>query len=79
MIIVKYSCKVCGLDRVEVSVPARNSPNSDVKAYVEQAIGQRVRRDHHRRSPSCLSDVMSEVMIPLPKEDDPNPWIGKQT
>lgn len=77
MITVKFSCAACGLNQVPVKVPARQSPNSDVKAYVEEVIGRYIGREHHRLSPHCTSLVMSELMIPLPDEADPNPWIGK--
>lgn len=81
MITAKYTCKQCGLTEVEIQVPARQSPNSDVKDWVEGVVGQSVRRDHHRRSPDCTCGKV-DLWIPIPKDEDlkdgEDYWIGKQ-
>lgn len=76
-ITVKYSCAICGITDREVEVPARESPDEDVKHYVEQVIGEKVGFDHMVKSPECFASVMKQLQIPLPPKDDPNPWIGK--
>lgn len=75
-ITVKYSCAICGIHNREVEVPARESPDEDVKHYVEQVIGEKIGFDHMSHSPECFASVMKDLWIPLPK-DDPDAWIGK--
>lgn len=78
MIQVKFSCKACGLDKAIAEVPARESPNVNVKWYVEHVIANAVLKVHARLSPLC-TERRVDLMIPVCDEGDPNPWIGKQT
>lgn len=59
---VKYSCKPCGLHRVVLPVEARQD-----EPIVEwmNALTVAVYEDHHRRSPDCKAETISEVLIPM--------------
>ena len=71
MITVKFTCKACGMEKVEVQVPARST--EDVRAWVE-SIAQMCGDEHCRRNPKCHSDRV-DLMIPLPKESE---FVGQQ-
>ena len=73
-----YSCRECGLVKAEVKVMARQSPNTDVRDYMEGVVFPAVGRDHRRRSPQCKAERLQDLYIPLPEKDS-NAWIGKQT
>ena len=79
MIKCKFSCDECGLKDIEVLVPARASPLSDIKTYMDQVVASVIYRKHQSLSPQCKATTITQLMIPLPADDDPNPWIGKQT
>ena len=64
---VRYSCAACGIAKVSVAVPARQS--EDVKDWVEKIMAQAISDDHTVRSPRCTSRTMSEVMIPVSGTD----------
>lgn len=59
----KYSCKMCGIHRVVISIPARGE--EDVVAWLHNVCGTTVAADHARRSPLCNATSMSEFMIPV--------------
>lgn len=67
-ITVKYSCKGCGLHRVEVEAPCRPDP-MDVVIWVQNVVGAYVQTDHKQRSPHCQSQEMSDLMIPIENRD----------
>jgi hypothetical protein len=67
-IAVKYSCRPCGLHRVDVNVPVRGE-HEDVKHWVEETMGAAISADHAWRSPHCASREMAEVMIPIAGAD----------
>lgn len=62
----KYTCRSCGLQRVEVQVPARGDQDNPVH-YLEQVVAMHISADHRRRSPRCASRKMDELMIPMPE------------
>lgn len=64
---VLYSCRVCGLMRVPVQVPARGE--EDVVAWVEKVLTPALVADHKRRSFLCRPDTLSDVMIPVTGAD----------
>jgi len=65
-ITVKYSCKLCGLDKVDVVVPARGT--EDVLTWMD-TMGRFLGEDHHRRSPYCTPTKLQDVMIPMTGTD----------
>lgn len=67
-IVVKYSCALCGLHRVDCSVPARD-PGEDIVSYM-QNITVLVCIDHDRRSPGCKPKELSELLIPMHEGSD---------
>lgn len=62
-IIVKYSCALCGLHRVDCSVPARD-PGEDIVSYMHN-ITVLICVDHDRRSPCCHPKELAELLIPM--------------
>lgn len=72
---VKYSCKGCGLDKVECKVRARRK-KEDITVWVKHICMGTVAHNHRLRSPACFSQTC-DLMIPVPKDNDPDPWIGK--
>lgn len=60
---VKYSCFKCGINRVLVTIPARQ--DEDVVAWMNNVCAPALSRDHDRRSPHCRITTLDEVMIPL--------------
>lgn len=66
-ITVMYSCSGCGLIKAKCEVPARTT--EDVVVWTRDILGGAVGSDHHKRSPSCTSDTMSEVWIPITGSD----------
>ena len=79
MITVLFSCDGCGLVDAECKVRARRSPDEDVVHWVETVVGRAVQFEHIRRSLTCEAMKMKHLKIPMPPEDDPDPWIGKYT
>lgn len=63
---VLYSCVPCGLRRVPVEVAARGE--EDVLAWMEK-LGHLLATDHHRRSPHCRPESLTEIMIPMTGTD----------
>ena len=75
MIAVLFSCKLCGLEDAECKVRARESGEDVVKWM--QYVTREVSLAHGRKSLFCNPKTLSEVKIPIDK-DDPEAWIGKQ-
>lgn len=63
-IVCKYTCSECGINRVEVRVPAR-PVEMDVVHWVQEVAARIIGADHAFRSPKCASRVMSEMLIPI--------------
>lgn len=63
----KYSCPLCGLIRIEVAVPIRQSEG--VVEWMEQTVIQFLAADHYRRSPHCHPTELKDVMIPITGAD----------
>lgn len=63
-IVCKYSCNECGVNMVEVGVPARPA-DMDIIHWIEQVAGRVIGADHAMRSPKCTCRSMSQLMIPV--------------
>ena len=57
-----YSCFACGLENIEVLVPARESEGID--AWMNGLIVY-LSADHERRSPNCHPEELKNVKIPI--------------
>lgn len=66
-ITVKYSCPACGLSKVDVVVPARES--EDVVEWMKQTMAL-TWQDHGRRSSFCCPPSLHDLMIPMPPGAD---------
>ena len=64
----KYSCKECGLHRVEVQVPARPK-GMEIIHWLHKICGNTIAADHAMRSPACHADTMTDLMIPISGAD----------
>ena len=62
---IKYSCLKCGLKNIELAVPARVDENEDVVAWMQNAVGANIMKDHTMRNPECPAESAQEVMIPM--------------
>lgn len=58
----KYSCHLCGINKVEVDVPARG--DEDILQWMD-VLAARLSADHRERSPHCRPITLSDVMIPI--------------
>jgi hypothetical protein len=63
---IKYSCTLCGLQKVSVVVPARGE--EDVLVWMD-ATGLFLSDDHRKRSPACQTKELQDVMIPMSGTD----------
>lgn len=68
---VLYSCHLCGLSDVTVSVRARRS-EEDVIAWMEGTCIPATGADHARRSPTCHPQSLQNLKIPI----DGAEWVG---
>lgn len=68
---ILYSCPQCGLKNCEVKVPYREA-SEDVVAWVKQVVEIVLASDHRERSPTCRTDKLCEVKIPITGVG----WIG---
>jgi hypothetical protein len=59
---VRYSCDLCGLEKIPVDVRAREE--EDVLVWMEY-VGRCLAEDHFSRSPHCRPKTLSRVMIPM--------------
>ena len=75
-ITILFSCDVCGIKDVPCRVRAREK-EEDVKYYLEQVISRAVAFEHQLKSFTCQATSLKDLKIPLPPNDDPDPWIGK--
>ena len=66
-IVVRYSCRLCGLLKVECLVPVRD-PAQDVVRWMEQT-GALLSADQRQRSPRCHPKELQDIMIPLTGRD----------
>lgn len=64
MLVVKYSCKDCGIDRQPVLTTPR-AEGQDIISFVG-SVAASCRNDHEKRSPGCKPQTFSEIMIPAP-------------
>lgn len=69
-ITIKYSCTLCGLKDIDVTIPARYA-NDDVVHWMSD-VGIYLSEDHAMRSPSCHPTSLQDVKIPM----DGAEWIG---
>jgi hypothetical protein len=70
-LVIRYSCHVCGLEKVEASVRYRAS-EEDLIAWMKEVVTPALCADHDARSPHCHPDGLSDVLIPI----DGAEWIG---
>jgi len=59
---VFYSCPLCALRKVAISVPAREG--EDVLQWMEATL-RLLAADHAQRSPTCHPDQLHDLMIPM--------------
>lgn len=64
-LVIRYSCKACGIKRAETLVTYRER-GADIVDWMKQAVEPVLAYDHLERSPDCDTDQLSEVMIPVP-------------
>ena len=64
---IKYSCLQCSLKNITLEVPARG--DEDVVAWMQNAVGSNIKKDHTMRSPECPAESAQEVMIPMTGTD----------
>jgi hypothetical protein len=77
MIEVMYSCKQCGLLKRKLSVPSRESPNVDVKAWVDATMIL-CGTEHFLLSPLCPSRTL-DLWIPVEDKDGhQREWVGQE-
>lgn len=76
MITCMFSCKVCGLDRIKVQVPARETPDlekaNDVVAWVNRT-AQLLGEEHSRLRPDCPAREL-DIYLPIEGAE----FIGQQ-
>lgn len=71
---VKYSCGECGINKVDVDVPARGRA-VDVVFWVQEVVARRIGDDHQKRSPDCKAKTIQNLMIPISDDDE---FIGQE-
>lgn len=62
---VMYTCRVCGLEKIPLKVPAREQ--EDVVVWVEQTV-RHVHVDHQQRTPGCAAEGV-DLYIPTDGTD----------
>lgn len=70
-----YACDKCGLDSVEVEVPARGP--EDVVAYLERIVAPLLAADHNKRSPRCRPKKFAWIKLPV--SPGPSGRVGEET
>ena len=73
MITIMFSCSGCGLEDHKLQVPARESPEIDVRVWVDQ-LRVWVAEEHIRVSPHCKSKEIENLKIPIKDAE----FIGQQ-
>lgn len=71
MILISYTCR-CLVDHVDVPVRDRAS-GEDIADWMANVVIEQLAIDHRKRSPTCTSDRLDEVRIPMPENA---PFIG---
>ncbi|OFW05669.1 MAG: hypothetical protein A3H96_11455 [Acidobacteria bacterium RIFCSPLOWO2_02_FULL_67_36] len=61
-IIVRYSCGLCGLYRVECVLPARGE--EDVPVWMDATV-RLLCLDHSKRSPRCHATELRDIMVTI--------------
>ena len=69
----RYSCSLCGDERVSFEVPIRKT-DQDILDWMETCVNPALTKEHGRRSPDCHPETMSRLMIPAPSG---SPKIGR--
>ena len=69
---VRYSCNLCGLEDVVVSVPARESELDPLMEWWTMML-LRVGENHRIRSPQCQTKSLQRLKIPMGKATK---WVG---
>lgn len=62
-VVIRYSCKECGIDRRELTVLARGQEN--VVEWLEGPCIHAIAWDHRKLSPDCQATEISDLMIPV--------------
>lgn len=62
----KYSCRLCGIKRVAIELPARRS--EPVTVWMNATV-RRIAADHKSRSPHCNAKELTELLIPTTGTD----------
>ena len=75
MITIYFRCPVCLLEG-SVDIEARQK-DDDIVAYMNRCAAL-ISVKHSMDAPQCHHDKVA-IALPLPDDNDPNPWIGKQT
>ena len=73
VITVMFTCKVCGVEKVKVSVPARESPGKDLMEWMDETMLECMAM-HLAHSPLCSTKHL-DLMIPLAGDAE---WVGQQ-
>lgn len=66
IIMLRYSCPLCGLRDAETPVPARQE--QDAAVWLDQTIRE-LARDHAARSPRCRAHQLRDIKIPIEGAD----------
>lgn len=77
-ITVLFSCEVCGLVDEPCTVAARRK-EQDVRRWTEGVLIRAVSHRHQTLKFGCPAKKITAVKVPLPADDDPDPWVGKYT
>jgi hypothetical protein len=67
---IKYSCPLCGLVDIDVTIPARFEED-DVVVWMKD-VGVYLSEDHSLRSPECHPAALKDIKIPIGDAK----WIG---
>lgn len=73
MITLMFTCKGCGLVDHKFQVPARESADHDVVAWMKK-VEAWVSDEHTRVSPKCTANKLDNLKIPMEGAD----FIGQQ-
>lgn len=75
MLTCKFSCKLCGIKKASVEVPAREGSHQDVLQWMKQVVIPAISIEHDRLSPNCHPESLQDIMIPC----EPNAeFLGQQ-
>lgn len=68
---IYYSCHLCSAQNVILSVPARMSPQEDLRTWMDETV-LLIARNHSDRSPACKAETIGSISIPTGDAE----WIG---